>query len=367
MRHGHVGRTASLTLAALLSLAATANQGARAQDTSVIDKIAIYKGADRAQMLLDGAKKEGALNFYSSMIVDQAIRPIVAGFQQKYPFMKVQYVRDDPPQMLQKLMAESRAGHMVADVFESTGLEVPARKAGINRPFWSPEMAPYPKEHTSADGYWAPTRYSYLGTCYNTDLVKPNEVPHKFEDLLNPKWKGKIAWSSTVIGAMMFITGVRNFMGEEKAEDFLKKLAAQDIAPIASSNRTVVDRVMAGEYALCLDSFLHHPIISAKKGAPVAPDPMDPVLTVLSSVMLPKAPPHPYAAMLFIDYLLSVDGQMKLQAADYFPAHPSVPAKADLTKIVPEKIGLHANFISPEKLAGELPKSRAIYQKLFVK
>ena len=134
-------------------------------------------------------------------------------------------------------------------------------------------------------------------------------MPKSFEELLDPKWKGKIAWSSTVIGAMLFITGVRNFMGEEKALAYLQKLAKQDIAPIASANRVVVDRVMAGEYALCLDSFLHHPIISARKGAPVAPLPLDPVLTVVSSVMLPKAPPHPYAAMLFIDYLLSKDGQ----------------------------------------------------------
>lgn len=365
MRKNTVGRLTRL--AALCAVMAAAGFGAHAQDTSVIDKIATYRGPDRAQMLLEGARKEGALTFYSSMIADQAIRPIVEGFQAKYPFVKVQYVRDDPPQMLQKLMAESRANRMVADVFETTGLEVPVRNAGINRPFWSPEIEAYPKDHLSKDNYWAPTRFSYLGPCYNTNLVKPDEVPQSFDDLLNPKWKGKIAWSSTVIGAMLFITAARNAMGEEKALDYLQKLSAQDIVPIASSNRTVVDRVIAGEYALCLDSFLHHPIISARKGAPVAPKPMQPVLTVVSSVMLPKAPPHPYAAMLFIDYLLSVEGQEKLRNADYFPAHPKVSALPELDKIVPAKIGLRENFISPEKMNADLPKSREIYQRLFVK
>ena len=157
-------------------------------------------------------------------------------------------------------------------------------------------------------------------------------MPKSFDDFLDPKWKGKIAWSSTVIGAMLFITGVRNFMGEEKALAYLEKLAKNDIVPIPSANRVVVDRVMAGEYALCLDAFLHHPIISARKGAPVAPLPLDPVLTVVSSVMLPKAPPHPYAAMLFIDYLLSKDGQARLQGADYFPAHPDVPLRPISTR-----------------------------------
>ena len=77
------------------------------------------------------------------MIADQALRPLVDGFQAKYPFVKPQYVRDDPPQQLQKVMAEARAGRMVVDVLESTGLEVPVRAANINQPFWSPEIEAY--------------------------------------------------------------------------------------------------------------------------------------------------------------------------------------------------------------------------------
>jgi iron(III) transport system substrate-binding protein len=330
------------------------------------DNLAMYRGPDREQRLIEGAKKEGQVTVYSSMIADQALRPILSGFEAKYPFVKTQYVRDDPPQQLQKVMAESRAGRMVVDVLESTGLEVPVRAANINQTFWSPETQAYDKAFTDPQNYWAPTRFSYLGACYNTNLVKPGEIK-SFDDFLDPKWKGKIAWSSTVIGAMLFITGVRNFMGEEKALAYLKKLAAQDVAPIASANRVVVDRVMAGEHALCLDSFLHHPIISARKGAPVAPLPLEPVLTVVSSVMLPRSPPHPHAAMLFIDYLLSKEGQLKLQGADYFPAHPDVPASPDLDKIVPHKVGLKENFIAPAKMNSDLAKSRALYQELFAK
>jgi len=85
------------------------------------------------------------------------------------------------------------------------------------------------------------------------------------------------------------------------------------------------------------------------------------------AVMLPKSPPHPYAAMLFIDYLLSKEGQARLQGADYFPAHPDVPASPDLDKIVPRKIGLKENYISPAKMNSDLPKSRALYQELFAK
>ena len=83
--------------------------------------------------------------------------------------MKVRYSRDNPPEMLQKLSAEARANNYVTDVYESTALEVPARKADINRPFYSPEAAVYPAERKSPKGYYVPSRYSYLGVCYNTD------------------------------------------------------------------------------------------------------------------------------------------------------------------------------------------------------
>jgi ABC-type Fe3+ transport system substrate-binding protein len=351
-------------LAAFGALAAFASTPAFAQSS---DNPATYRGPDREQRLLEGARKEGQVMVYSSMIADQALRPLIDGFQKKYPFMKPQYVRDDPPQQLQKMLAEARAGRMVADVLESTSLEVPVRAANINQPFWSPEIEGYAPERRDPQNFWAPTRFSYLGACYNTNLVKPADLPKSFDDYLDPKWKGRTVWSGTVIGAMLFITGVRNFMGEEKGRAYLEKLAENDIVTIPSANRVIVDRVMAGEYALCLDAFLHHPIISARKGAPVAPLPLEPVLTVVSSVMLPKAPPHPYSAMLFIDYLLSKGGQERLRDAEYFPARLDVPALPDLDKIVPHKIGLKENFIDPVKINAELPKSRAIFQELFVK
>ena len=143
----------------VLAVAMTAFSGlaanyAVAQDAAAIDKIAMYKGADREKMLIEGAKKEGTVTFYSTLTINQALRPLVAGFQKKYPFMKVRYSRDNPPEMLQKLSAEARANNYVTDVYESTALEVPARKADINRPFYSPEAAVYPAERKSPKGYY---------------------------------------------------------------------------------------------------------------------------------------------------------------------------------------------------------------------
>lgn len=368
-----VMRTAAHARAALcaaplaVAIAAAGYATARADDDAVIDKIATYQGVDRTQILEDGARKEGTLTFYTAMVVDQAIRPLVAGFEKRYPYIKVQFTREDPPQNLQRLLAEVRAHRFTVDVVENVGLEAPARAADINRPFWSPALADYPKKYLSPDGYWAPTRLSYVGVAYNTNLVTPDEVPKTYNDLLNPKWKGKLAWANTFSGAMLTITGIRNFMGEEKAEAFLEKLGQQDVVPLAASSRAVLDRVIAGEYAMSLDAFLHHPILSAEKGAPVKPDPIDPVLTFFNTVMLMKHAPHPHASLLFIDYLLSTEGQTTLRDAQYFPVNPKVKPLPNLSVIVPGNIGMQENFLPSEKITQEFAKSKELYQRFFAK
>src|SRR5256885_13780750 len=134
MRIAALFRSGVLVLAAILTLCA-----GQAVAQSAGDNPAMYRGPDREQRLIEGAKKEGQVTVYSSMIADQALRPILNGFEAKYPFVKAQYVRDDPPQQLRKVMAEARAGRMVVDVLESTGLEVPVGAADINQPFRSPE------------------------------------------------------------------------------------------------------------------------------------------------------------------------------------------------------------------------------------
>ena len=333
-----------------------------------VDEIAMYKGHDRQQRLLEGAQKEGGqVTIYSSMIVDQALRPLLDGFQVKYPFMKPQYVREDPPQQLQKISAEARANRRVGDVVESTGIETSIRAANLNQQFWSPELEAYAPDRRDPENYWAPTRMSYIGACHNTNLVKSAEAPRSFEDVLDPKWTNKLVWSGNIFGGVLFIIGARNFMGEAKADAYLERLSRQNIVNVPSANRTVVDQVLAGEYTICLDAFLHHPIISARKGAPVASIPWDPIITMASSVMLPRSAPHPHGAMLFIDFLLSKEGQSKLQGADYFPARPDVPANVDLDAVVPRKLGMKENFITPARFAADVKKSREIYERLFVK
>jgi len=329
-------------------------------------EIANYKGPDRQKMLEEGARKEGKVTIYSGMIVDQALRPMTEAFMKKYPFIKAEYWRGASPQIVQKALAEARAGRMQADVLESTSLAPPLMRGGLVQPFHSPESDIYPKHLVAQDGMWASTRVSYFGAAINTNLVKKDEAPKTWDDLLDPKWKGKMAWrvGGGDSGAELFVTNMRLVLGDAKAEDYIKKLAKQDVVGYTSSARQLVNQVMAGEYAIALNIFLHHPLISAEKGAPVAPNPMEPIPSLNGTVLLAKNAPNPHAAMLLIDFMLSKDGQNTFLAGDYFPANPAIEPSPDLAGVVPSKIGMKEQFITPDEV-NDMNKKSAEWIKTY--
>ena len=326
-----------------------------------------YKGADRAQKLIDGAKKEGVVNFYSAVIVNQALRPIADGFMKKYPFVKVNYYRAETEDIVAKVSAEERANNVVGDVLEGTGVGEQAVAAGLLTPYYTPLIEQYPANERDPKNLWTPTRLSYFGTAYNTRLVPPGTQPKSYEDLLDPKWKGKLAWRiGTATGTPLFITNLRMAWGEDKAMAYFQKLKDQKLINFGSgSARTLVDRVLAGEYPIALNIFAHHPLISKAKGAPVDSVLMDPVATTAATMGVEKGAHHPYAAMLLIDFILSEDGQQILAKAQYFPSLPSVPPLEELTPVIPKNAGVTENFVNPENLLKYNDSSQKIYEDLF--
>src|SRR5215467_13363896 len=158
------------------------------------EEIVNYGGADRQQVLVEGARKEGQVVLYSALIVNQMLRPLAAGFMKKYPFIKMTYYRADSEELLAKLSAETRANSVVADVFEGSGGGEIAVEAGFTQPFYSPELDSYPKVYLDPKGHLAPTRLSYFSIAYNTKQVPADKVPKTYEDLTDPQWQGKMAW-----------------------------------------------------------------------------------------------------------------------------------------------------------------------------
>jgi ABC-type Fe3+ transport system substrate-binding protein len=340
---------------------------ARPSEAQSPGSMLLYKGADREQKVIEGAKKEGQVVIYAAMIVNQAMRPIAEGFQKKYPFIRLTYWRGDTEDIIEKVAAEVRANNNVADVIEGTGAGEEAARANVVQPYYSPALAAYRQQYFDPNGLWASTRISYYGAAYNTKLVSPADMPKTYEALLDPKWKGKIAWRvGTDSGTDLFITNLRLAWGDERALAYLEKLKGQDIINFgAGSARTLVDRVIAGEYPIALNIFAHHPLISKAKGAPVDTQLMDPVPSTASTMGITRGAAHPNAALLLIDYILSEEGQRILAQAGYFPADPSVPPLALQASVVPKTAGMHENFIGPDKLMKYTDSSEAIFRRLF--
>jgi ABC-type Fe3+ transport system substrate-binding protein len=350
---------AAFFMACLLSTAASAQ--------SPHESILTYMGPDRTERLIEGAKQEGELTYYSAMIVNQALRPLTAAFQMKYPFIKIAYWRADSEEIETKLSAEMRANNLVGDAIEGTGIGELAVRAGLAQSIWSPQLAGIPEKMRDPSQLWVPTRMSYFSIAYNTRLVPAGTEPKTYDDLLDVKWKGRMAWPLlSAIGAPLFVTNLRLAWGDDKATAYLRQLRTQNIINFGAGNpRTLVDRVIAGEYAIALQIFAHHPLISAAKGAPVTSQLLSPVASSAGTFVIPRGSRHPHAAALLMDFLLSKEGQQILAAAEYLPVRPDVEPLAQIAPIVPSRAGVEENFISPEKLSAYTESSAKIIEDLF--
>lgn len=327
--------------------------------------LVILQPALANKALYEAAKKEGQVVWYTTLIVKQAVRPIVAAFQKKYPGVKVRYSRANSSGTAIKILSEGKAGRIQGDVFDGTTVAEPLKDAKLVEK-WMPEAAKnYPANYRDPDGYWVATHLYFLTPGINTSLVKPADAPKTFEDLLDPKWKGKMGWAGTssTSGAAGFIGNVLISMGEKRGMEYLRKFAKQKIISIGASARKVLDQSVAGEFPIALQIFNHHTVISARKGAPVTWIKMEPVTNVVSAIGLIKGAPHPNAGKLLIEYILSEEGQKVLKRANYLPALPSVPAKVPGLK--PKEGKFKVNVMSQKMVHSELNKWKKIHKDLF--
>lgn len=320
-------------------------------------------GADAA--LVAAATKEGHLVWYSTLIVNQITRPLALAFEKKYPGISVQYSRAPSTDVALKITTEARAGRIQADVFDGTNTILPLEDAGLVQPYIVESAKHYPAEFRDPKGLWTTMKLYFLTAAYNTDRVKGADIPKTFDDLLNPKWAGKMAWTTdpTSAGPPGFIQNILALKGQEKGMEYLKKFAAQKPVNVPASQRVVLDKVITGEFPLGLMVFNHHVAISAAKGAPVAWVKMEPVVSTANQISIVKGAPHPNAAKLFLEYVLSDEGQHQVAKAFYLPADPDVPAKVPTLK--PKEGHFTARVVSPDMERAGRVAWIALYHEMF--
>ncbi len=316
------------------------------------------------QALIDAAKKEGQVTWYTTQIVNQFVVPAVNAFEKKYG-IKVNYIRADAPDVILRITNEAKAGRVEADVFDGIPTSAALKKEGLVMKYVPDSAKRLAKDYIDADGFWVATNLYVLTPGYNTSLIKKGEEPKTLQDLLDPKWKGKIAWGSanSSSSAPGFVGLVLAEMGDEKGMDYLRQFAKQNVANLGVAARQVLDQVIAGEYSIALQIYDNHAVISAAQGAPSAFIPMNPAFVVMGVMSATKDAPHPNAGKLLIDFLVDEEGQQIFRDTDYMPVDPKIPPRNESLR--PDGKNWRYIAFTPEQADAAMPKWAKIYKDLF--
>lgn len=304
---------ARMSSLALATMVVSWTGAAHAQDAD-IDKIAHYSGADRQEFLEAGARNEKSLTVFSST-GNPAIANIVEAFTKKYPYLDVQVpcCLNSPSNVITRGLAEFQSGRSNIGVVETfvSGVNV-LRSADLLTTFTTPNSSLHIEQSTDPDGYYVVTRSAQRGLAVNTKAVPLSEVPKTWDELLDPKWKGRIA-----VAGGEAATGLIAYFQDNLPPDYLNKFAAQEPRLIEVTARALAEMLIAGEVEISPTITRAHISKAIKDGAPVAFTPIEPVLSISTGVALPKSSPSPHAAMLFIDFVTSPEGQKIFQDAGY--------------------------------------------------
>jgi iron(III) transport system substrate-binding protein len=296
---------ASPSIAILLLCLVNAAIALAASAPMSLSQLALYQGADREKILIERAKREGQLTLYNS---HTWFRTFVKEFEKKYPFIKVSEWRNDSKNVIRRAMEEFKSPRNLADVIETTaeGMGLMKRDTMFQE-YYSPEARYYPDDVKSKGKnglFYLGDRETYNSLGFNTNLIGANEAPKTMRELLDPKWKGKMSIVSTSTG-VRWIGNTLITMGRE----FLDKMAEQELKVQDMSGAALSGLVASGEVPLSPTIFDADVTVAKQKGAPIEWRALEPVVATVGYSGLSAKAPNPHAALLFIDFIHSKEGQ----------------------------------------------------------
>lgn len=264
-------------------------------------QITTYEGADRNLQLLNGAQKEGFLRFYTSMAAKDTDR-LTAAFEKKYS-VKVQVWRSGKDKVLQRTISEARAGRHEVDFVLNPSPEMEAlHKERLLQRVVSPVQKELIAAALPAHREWTGMRVYVFAQSFNTQLVSREELPKTFNDLLDPKWRGRLGIE--VKQQEWFYTLVQS-MGEDKGLKFFRDLISSQAVSLRTGNSSLNGMVISGEVPLAINIYTYLPEQAKSLGAPIDYITLSPCIAYTDGIAVTKKAPHPYAATLFYDFLLT--------------------------------------------------------------
>src|SRR5713226_705678 len=303
----------------LLSLAVLATAlPAFPQDTS----LAQYDGPDRARKLVAAAQKEGSFALYTSF-AEKDLPPLVTAFERKYG-VTVKVWRAGSEKVLQRILTEAAARRYEVDAVHSSALEMETlHREKILQPVISPHSTELIAGALRPHGEWVATYLSVWVQVYNTRLVKKEDLPGTFQDLLDPKWRGKLGieanvpeWYSTVV----------LHLGEEKGLKFFRDLVGGNGISVRTGHSLLNNMVVAGEVPLALTVYNFMAEAARRKGAAIDWFVLEPAVARMSGIGIAHRAPHPNVALLFYDFMQSAEAQELLVSMEYVPTNTKQPS-----------------------------------------
>jgi iron(III) transport system substrate-binding protein len=275
--------------------------------------------AERQATLVREARKEGSVVWYAAMNRED-LRQFIGGFEAEYPFLKVEVLTSGPQSLLNRILTEYRSGKYTYDTLNvrSSALYT-LKKANAVMRYDTPNRKALRAGFYDKEGYMNGLWASLLVYLFNTQQVSRTQAPKSIDDLLQPKWKGKLGMDRD---ADDWLAAVMDFYGDDKGKQIARALGAQSLQ-IRNGRSLISQLVAAGEFPVQIDAHHHEAVALRKAGAPidyVFPEPFIPVKAV-SAFVLSSRPPHPHAAALLVDFMLSKKGQEIAQRQNRWPAY----------------------------------------------
>lgn len=305
--------------------------------------------------IIEAAKGERELTLWTTSDLRQ-VNTIVEGFERKYQFLKVKLYRTGTSPLHNKIITEALAGKHSWDVSNSILQTHHLIERKLVAKYKSPETSMLlDPEMADKEGYWTAIYVVPFVLGFNTNLVKATDVPKTYEDLLSSRWKGKKI--SIDNEGYELLQGLSIAWGKERALAFLKKLAAQD--PVSRRGNSLrVELTVAGEFPVAIA--MASPIqLATSKGAPINWVPLEPVPVTSMAIMLAEHAPHPNAGKLYIDFVLSREGQEILRSQQ------RIPVRKDVDPDPPRLIKGYKRVILHPMKSSEYEETLRLYKEIF--
>ena len=268
--------------------------------------------SERTARLIESAWEEGSVTVYSSLPVP-VMTPVAAAFREKYG-IQTNIWRGGSEEILQRSVAEARAGRHMVDVVETAAPEIEGiAREQLLQNMESPVFDELMEGAFSPDRPWVTSRLIVFVGAYNTLRVRPSDAPRTFEDLMDPMWNGRLTVEANDFG---WIKGMADTLGEAEATSLLRNIVDNNGVSVRDGHGLITNMLASGEVEFTFTQYYEQAANARDRGAPIEVAFLDPVIAVPTGIAMLRNAPHPSAALLFVEFFLS-EGQDILAEHDY--------------------------------------------------